>query len=211
MTVAGAHESIAGLDMRIHVGFHRTGSTFLQQAVYPHLGKYLNIATQNTNGPLGYLARYFNFPRELGNAPYEKGYVDSSTTDAKGASLQQQLEAYFGAGPERAGKPFLLSNEDIVGPAFYCDHFGMPEQIARVFPRAKILLCIRSQFTIIPSIFNHNFSKVGTALYQRFVEALIKNEKLHYYTVTQRYREVFGIDAVPWCCSRSYKQRRRNL
>ena len=190
MTMDEARTSIAELDMRIHVGFHRTGSTFLQQAVFPHLGTYLNIATHDTGGPLGDLARFFDFPRDIHNAPYEKGYVTSSaTTDANVASLHKQLSAYWDAEPQRVGKPFLLSHENIVGPAFYCDHLGMPEQIARVFPRTKILLCIRSQFTIIPSIFNHNFSKVGTTQYQRFVETLIRNEKLHYHTVIQRYRE----------------------
>ena len=183
------------VDILFHVGYHRTGTTFLQRVVFPRLCEYVTLCAPGGNLPD--LWHFFSPRVNRGDLPYLKDFRDLHLCNSgRQEVLWQYLEQYLKDDLPSATKRILVSNENLSGPAFYCDHYHTPARIADAFPRARILICIRSHLTIIPSLFTHNYSKIGTTSYRRFVESLVENRKLFYHTFLQMYQEVFGKDSV---------------
>ncbi len=157
-----------------HIGYHRTGSTFLQKFIFPQYKDYseLFLPFNNTD----YLAGFF----------YKKN--TNLTENQIEVRLKQHLEG--------SRKPIIASSEGISGSLFYANE-GVAERIYKTFPHSKIIICIRSQYTMIPSLYQYMFVKSGgNLLYQDFLKKIIDTDKLNYYKLISSFMDKFGGPAV---------------
>ena len=110
----------------IHIGYHRTGTTWLQQHVFPQ---------------------------------------------CKGLTI--------------------ISNEGLSGNMFK-DHYAMPKILKARHPEAKIIITLRSQFTIIPSMYSYLYIKSGgTMTYRQYLDTVVFNDKFNYYRLVSAYLDVY--------------------
>ena len=160
-----------------HIGYHRTGSTFLQKKVLPqfHDNAFLFLPHENN---------------KIGSALIEEPNYKQEITTCLG-ELQSDFES-----SEGSGKPIVVSGEGLSGDMFH-DYLDMPEKIYALFPNAKIVVMIRSQLSIIPSMYEYVYLKAGgTMSYSKFLAKTIENDKFNYYKLLSKYIDVFGRDAV---------------
>ena len=117
----------------IHVGLHKTATTYLQEIVFPNVKEYT------------YLTR----PYTQHNYAFNKlQYADNSLYDH--SEIIDELEKIN-------PKNLLISDESFSGKPFglgYINRSLIAERLAKVLPEAEILLFIRGQQNIILSQYN---------------------------------------------------------
>lgn len=89
----------------------------------------------------------------------------------------------------------LLSRDGLSGSLFE-DDLTAPKEIAAVNPKAKIIICIRSQYTILRSMYWLYVKSSGHLTYAEFVKKAIDGQKFFYLDMADRYAEAFSPDNV---------------
>lgn len=149
-----------------HIGYHRTGSTFLQTILFPNYEDHLIVA--------GRAARFFIDDQEYANGQ----------------------EHYLSLLPEEnRGQKVIVSSEGLSGDLFR-DRLDVPQKIHSISPNAKIIVCIRSQVTILPSLYHLYVKSGGGGLFRDYANKVIDNRKLDYYQLIRAYRQLFGEDSI---------------
>ncbi len=156
-----------------HIGYHRTGTTFLQRSILP---QYKELAILSLpQGPFRFLARYFI---EDSNSNKEEDYLENGI---------KEIQSYV----DQSNKPIIVSSEDLSGN-YLSDNLDMAKKIHSIFPNSKIIICIRSQYTMIPSLYQYVYIKSGGSLaYSEYLNEIIKNNKLNYYDFVTKYLNTF--------------------
>jgi hypothetical protein len=155
-----------------HVGYPRTGSTFLQKFFFPQYNNELFLASEQN---LLIASNFF-----LQENEYQKG-------------MDYYLSLFSG---QPDGKKIIVSYESLTGKEFD-ERLDVPEKIHKIIPHAKIVICLRSQFTIIPSFYaNYYVKSGGTYSYEKFLKKVMANGKFNYYKMVKKYIDVFGKDSV---------------
>ena len=149
-----------------HIGYQRTGTTWVQKGVFPQLEDELFI-------PLSRVSAY---------------YHATKSHDLIGVYDDISLDEVNGR--------IVLESEEVFSGGVFHDEIKMPERIAWVNPNAKIIITIRSQLTLIPSLYPLYIRKGGTSSFNDFVDQVIENNKLDYYKLISCYREKFGYENV---------------
>ncbi len=156
--------------MFFHIGYHRTGTTFLQKTILPKFNQQAVLSEPES------------FPQSI--LQFLHGDLDQA--GIKNAMQQFQDEAV------NADKPVIVSAEGLHG-SIYHDDLDMADRIHNVFPNSRILICIRSQYSMIPSQYQYLHVKSGGSWsYQKYVNKLIENNKLDYHKMVSKYQSVFG-------------------
>tara|TARA_R110002072_G_scaffold303018_1_gene491380 strand:+ start:27914 stop:28708 length:795 start_codon:yes stop_codon:yes gene_type:complete len=119
----------------IHIGYPRTGTTYLQRFYFPELLKKLDDNTE------------------------------------------------------------LFSDEGLSGNVFN-DDLLKPQVLYNRHKNSKIIITIRSQLTIIPSLYNIYLKSGGKKKYGGYVNDVITNKKLYYYDLIAEYCRIFGNENV---------------
>ncbi len=164
-------DDIGKIPLFVHVGYPRTGSTLLQQHIIP--------------------AR--------------KGGVFS------GVNVLSRLLAESGTSGERTrlllirelcrhgydgNLPIWFSDESLSGDLLR-DEYGVAEKLHTVIPEARVIVCLRSQISLIPSFFAHACMKSGySGSYAKYVETVLLSGKFDYYRFLAPFWEFFGMDGV---------------
>lgn len=120
-------------EIYIHVGLHKTGSTFLQNKVFPNLEK----------------TTYIGRPYTQQNIAFNKlQYADSSLYSKE--EVNQEIKHFDHY------KKVLISDEMFSGLPFnnYINRTMIADRLSQVFPEAKILLFIRNQKDLLLSLYN---------------------------------------------------------
>ena len=155
----------------IHIGYPRTGTTFLQKDIFPDLADRFNVTV-----PQDALLRQYNeeiYQGSLNSEHLHQLYHECSTD-----------------------KPLLLSHESLTGNSDR-DFLHTAFEIHAFCPRATILICIRSQYAILPSMYTYTYLKNGgTEPYENFLTRLLSGDRFNYYQMIQTYRNLFGRDNV---------------
>lgn len=157
--------------MVFHIGYPRTGTTFLQKIVFP---EFRDLAVTDLD-----LTAFF-----VDDAKFKRGY---------GYVISQVMD-YFGA-MEWMDRPVICSWENLSGDVL-TDYCHVPERIHGIFPACKIVVCIRSQFTMVPSLYHIYVKSGGTMGYEDYLKTVIRNDKLNYGTLIGEYFRLFGRDSV---------------
>ena len=87
-------------------------------------------------------------------------------------------------------KVFLDSEEEFSGD-MYEDNYQFPKYIKSINPNAKIILTVRSQFSIIPSIYSLYIKKGGRLSFNQYLKVLITNNKFNYFKLYKSYLDYF--------------------
>ena len=85
----------------------------------------------------------------------------------------------------------LRSDEGLSGDVFH-DDIGGARRLFETNPNARVVVCIRSQRTIFPSIYSNYVKAGGNLSYGDFVTKLIRRRKFYYFDLIREYRERFG-------------------
>ncbi len=187
----GLHSTCAHV---LHIGYHKTASTWLQLHVFP------NLRGLRCGEPL---------LRQLG-ANLATASDELLFASAFHASLRQ-LERL-------PGGPLLLSDEGISGSLW--DGYGSgpknAERLHRVLPRAKILIVVRRQDEMLRSIHGQYVNEGGTRPLRDFIAgrdlegSRFSLRHLEYDHLVVRYVELFGRERVwvaPYECLRAHPDR----
>ncbi len=148
-----------------HIGYQRTGSTFLQQAVFPAYGDYIHLRGT---------ASFFINAEEFACGP----------------------EHYMAMNPAHVEAPVIIESHNGMCGDTLEDRPQVAARIKALCPDAKILLSIRSQFTIIPSFYFLHVKGGGTESYVEYVGKVVANGKFDFHRVVRTYRDLFGAESV---------------
>ena len=178
----------------IHVGYHKTASTWLQVCVFPY------VAGFHYGDPL------------LGNFIVNLASAADHTFFAAGfRSVLRQIEA-------ASGGPLLLSYEGLSGSLW--DGYGTglrnAARLHTIAPCARILLVVRRQDEMLRSVHAQYVNEGGTQALREFVDSpgvegsRFSLRHLEYDRLATRYVELFGRDRV-WVIPYEYLRAQRQV
>lgn len=152
----------------IHIGFPKTGTTFIQSQLFAKLKEFQ------------YLTPPFTQQDEQWN---RLQYGDDTQFDI------EQFKAEFNARRSQ-DKPLLISDEQLAGKYIYggMQRTLICKRLKECFPHAKILIIIRGQFDMLKSLHNQyvkGFRK-GTKTFGDFIWYR-KQENLKYFNTDEDY------------------------
>ncbi|MEM7515403.1 MAG: sulfotransferase domain-containing protein [Planctomycetota bacterium] len=161
----------------IHIGYHKTGTTFLQQSVFqahPRL-------------------ECWDLLREHRAV---RGIATAHDFDFDPASYQSLRP--------RSDLPWVISWEGFVGDPLSGAQTNLrtAERLARVWSGARILITLRSQRTIWTSLYRQYVAEGGTCNVSRFAALDASNRVFmaepyfRYFELVERYRALFGKERV---------------
>ena len=162
----------------IHVGFHRTGSTFLQTEFFP------NIPNSN-------YINQFDIIEELASITTTDGFIWENTEIKENTfkSLIEKLDST---------KINIISAEALSGYPFSksINRSLVFNRIKTMFPEAKIILGIRSQDKLIQSFYSLYIREGGTLK----INELIAENKVGYfgYSIYDSMIETVDLDALKY-------------
>ena len=144
-----------------HVGYQRTGTTWFQKGILPKLEEQIFLAPTRQY-PI-YFAQTKHDVREI--------YNELNTENLKGK--------------------IVLESEEALSGGRFTDYTHLAERISWINPCAKIWICIRSQFTMIPSLYYLYVRKGGDLSLNSYALLLLENGKLDYSRFVNSYAAFF--------------------
>jgi hypothetical protein len=90
---------------------------------------------------------------------------------------------------EEGGAPVIL-RQRIENGLMGAEFPGLAERIAEVFPEARIVTCIRSQRSLLPSHYTQYVANGGRLPFNAYLEEVVRS-KWHYYPVVRSLHEHF--------------------
>lgn len=163
-------------NMYFFLGFHRTGSTFLQNHIFGAYDEKIVVATPYND--LNVLTSDLYAPGDYGPSR-QKAWWD------------RLLEA-AATRPENA--PVIISQEGL--SSVQAQELGAPERIAKLCPGAKVAVCLRSHYTMLPSLYGNRLRKNEYAPYEDFIDAEAASSHLDYLAFVTRLKGLFGREHV---------------
>ncbi|MDY6839538.1 MAG: sulfotransferase [Thermodesulfobacteriota bacterium] len=162
-------------DIYIHIGLHKTGSTFLQRHLFSRLDVNRIITPR-----VDYVAASEPFDPRV----FQEILVSQGNFDGRDTTLISQ-ETLSGRGD---GNPVW-------------DRNTIAQRLAHTFPRARIILVLRNQFDYILSLYT--FRVIRRGLERRSLRSYLRDycdsrlkPKLKYDELVQRYVSLFGQENV---------------
>ncbi|MEM7801850.1 MAG: sulfotransferase domain-containing protein [Chloroflexota bacterium] len=167
----------------IHIGYHKSASTFLQQTVFPAL-------------PINNF--FFAGPKQL-----YLNLINSDEFNGKKFKnvLESELKETF---KESETRTTILSHEQLSGhPHGYStvEPKRIAQRLHEMFPKSRILIVIRNQMGYLTSIYTYRVAIKGyeSRSFSRFLEeegAKGLFTHLEYDNLIQFYKELFGDEQV---------------
>lgn len=162
--------------MIVHIGYHKTGTTYLQNKIFPNLENLIFIPYFSDNNLLGDIAR-------------------CSTLDIDFERIKTEVESL---GEE---KTILYSNEGLIGPLFYSTGVNKME-IANNLKEVgteKIIITIRNQISLLESIYKQYIQEGGVAKFDFFInkwQYSFNLNHINFYPLINYYSKIFGKENV---------------
>lgn len=171
-------------DLLIHIGYHKSGSSYLQHMVFA-----------NPALPFGLLKR--NHPMVTQAIRFEHPYLFDPA--AVRSVLDQQCDDM-----RAQGRVPVLSHEGLSGHIFAggFDSITNAERLGKVAPQARILIVIREQDSMLLSFYNQYIRRGGREKMRSFLrhtaDARTHFHPAHlaYHHLIETYHTVFGPDRV---------------
>ena len=165
-----------------HVGYHKTGTTWLQRRLFTERYGYRQLADHDE------IFRTLVQPHGLWFDPQDmRRLVDRRMVDVAEDIVP------------------VVSSEIMVGNPFHggwgSDIFA--RRIREIAPEARILFTIRSQLKILPSLYMQYLSRGGTMSCEHFFSGIevpgyyaFDAKHFHYHRLVALYQELFGAENV---------------
>lgn len=169
----------------LHIGYHKTGTTYLQQNVFPNLG-------------INYLGKPW---RDDYIMEFMKKFYCTHDLDFDPSEMRREFKDYIHQfDPSR---PVMISSEGLHSGVewFGRDVVSMINRIHSVFYPCRIIVGIRSQKTYLVSFYKEYVREGGTISFQNFltnskIGLLSVIPSLQYDKVVRILHEKFGNDSV---------------
>jgi hypothetical protein len=168
----------------VHIGYHKTASTYLQTSVFPRLeANYVFVA-----GPQRAYLELIQSRNQY--APEKFRQWVSAQVEAQGKGRHYDLT--------------ILSHEELSGhPHGYkqIDPFVVADNLMRTYPAAKVILVVRNQFDYLRSLYTFRVAIKGQE-YRRFERFLNEEgqlglfDKLEYHQLAGYYVSLYGQENV---------------
>jgi hypothetical protein len=174
----------------VHIGFHKTGTTTLRRDLFPSLPGVVLVTRKGKHGPPGY-------------DQFAKSFCRAEDADFP----MEELRALFAdITPEPPGT--LLIADELLTGILWLGTRGRDraaERLHSLLPRARILVTVRRQDTMIRSIYSHYLHCGGHAGFPDFVGEGVEGfrfdpDYLRYDGVVERFQQLFGADRVKVMC-----------
>lgn len=166
----------------VHIGYHKTGTTWLQRVLFqPEFGYHPLLGHEE-------IFEHIIKPHDMHYRPEKP--------QAMIAGLRSAHED---------GSIDVISSEMLSGNPFYGsrENLGIARRLAGIVPDARILITIRNQMSILPSVYMQYLSRGGSmTMRQFFAEKPVMGystftaETFEYHLLLQVYRDLFGEDRV---------------
>lgn len=160
--------------MIVHIGYHKTGTTYLQSRIFPHLEgvKYVDWQEDNT----------------IGRAFF------SSPIDVDWKAIKEHVQNW-GEGP------ILHSSEQYVGPLFFFTGINKTEIAHQLkeLGTTKVIITVRNQIKLIDSCYRQYIQEGGTLKYHTFWKSwAYAPNPLHFdfYRLVKYYVDLYGKENV---------------
>jgi hypothetical protein len=143
-------------ELYLHIGYPKTGTTFLQAELFPKLQGVHYVPRSGVRNEMAKMIRQ-----------------DELSFDYDG--IKRDIESQFSNGKN------LISNEGLVGTFVLYKGINnklIADRLFRLFPDAKILITIRSQYRLIESLYKQYVQVGGTASLREF--ANFRNGRFNY-------------------------------
>lgn len=168
----------------IHIGYHKSASTFLQKNVFPNL-------------PVNYIF-LSGEQREILDLVES---VDGFDLDVLRKWVRNKIEAQY---CNDIRKTTVISHEELSGhPMGYniVNPFATASNLKKAFPDAKILIVIRNQMDYLKSIYSFRVAIKGQEhrCFDQFLKEECKKgilDHLIYYRLILNYMRLFGRDNI---------------
>ncbi len=172
----------------IHIGLHKTGSTWLQQAIFNDPARGF---TTETGAPRHELVHDFVLPDPLAYDPQEARQLYLPYVDAAAAT----------------GQTLVLSHERLSGypSSGGYDRALIAERLHASFPEAKILIVLREQRALIRSMYSQHITDGGNGTLDQFLyrperglgrRPWFNFDMYAFDRLIELYRRLFGTDRV---------------
>lgn len=171
----------------LHIGYHKTGSTYLQDHFFKPLNGFSSEIGQNRTR----IVRDFVFPDNF--------YFDSRECRAL-------YQPFIDNATER-GLCFVLSHERLSGypPSGGYDRALIAQRLAQTFPESRVLIIIREQVSLIRSIYSQSITDGGDLSLSRFLQSPepklgrspgFRKEVYEFDRLISHYTQLFGEENV---------------
>ena len=144
-----------------HIGYQRTGSTWLQKGLFPLLSSHV-FSVKSAQWKI-FHATSIN---DLSNC-----YPELNDQDTR--------------------NKIIIDSEEGISGGRYTDYLQMPRKISWINRNAKILIVLRSQFTMLPSLYYLYVKKGGSTSANDYCNMVIENNKLNYLDMYNSYLDYF--------------------
>lgn len=183
-----ARARVTAIPLLLHIGYHKTGSTWLQRAVFDNAGRGF---TTETGEPRHALVRDFVLPDALA---YDPARMRDKFAEARAEALA-------------GGKTLVLSHERLSGYPSSGGHDRrmIADRLRETFPDARILIVIREQRALIRSMYSQHITDGGTGTLARFLarpepglgrKPWFDPEVYAFDRLIAYYRGLFGADRI---------------
>lgn len=169
------------MDALFHIGYHKTGSTWLQKAVFPHIRNWALVPRRFTMEEL-VKPRPFDFDPQRARQALEGGFGDSVLVS----------EEELSGNPHAAGLNGLMSRE-------------VADRLHSVAPQGRVLIFVRNQIEAMASLYVQYVKRGGNYGPRRYLlgragevfrDPFFSWAHLDYWPLVRYYQELFGTDRV---------------
>lgn len=162
----------------LHIGYHKTATTWMQRQLFMPVHGYRQLCGHDE------VFRYIVQPHGL--------RFDPEPMKSLIATARQMVEL---------GEVGVVSSEILSGHPFFGGRESevYAERLAQIFPEAKILISVRNQMQILPSVYMQYVSRGGTMPPAQFFEGTneigyfgFSAEHFEYDRLVAHYQNLFG-------------------
>ena len=179
----------------IHIGYHKTGTTWLQNELFVSKNETFQPLCVNGAGESS-LARHFVF---------DETHNLLNPFDSNEKTIRRELKTILKAKQNREKAFFVMSHERLSGNPHSSgfDSSVIARRIKNVFPKGKILIVLREQKSFVVSNYFQYLSAGGTHGIYKYLNLTYDGKRpdfspnhIDYYPLVSRYQELFGAENV---------------
>lgn len=168
----------------LHVGHHKCGSTFLQTEVFPKIKALRQPPGKRPDG--------------TSNTEFRRAWIALTSQGDGGFDIARVADEY------RKLDFNCLSNEAFVGFGSAASSTGalikpIAERLRRLFGQTNILIVIRNQKSVVPSIYSDGVEYGNVCSFERWIRYSHTNYQLdwfRYAPLIETYQKLFDADRV---------------
>lgn len=182
-------------EVLIHIGFHKTGTSWLQQELFVRGNEVFEPLSRRDSGPSSLAAKFI----------YDHEFYLLSSYDLNESIIRDELKSIQESHPIKGKKIGVISHERLSGNpnSGGFDASIIAGRIKNIFPKAKILIVIREQKLFLLSSYFQHLQMGGTFGIHKYLNTKYDGQRpgfsphhIDYYKTVTHYYSLFGRESV---------------